>query len=100
VQTRKDKKQAKEKNVNKTKKLTSAKNTQEKPTDTNLDEKEEMCCVCNQKDPPGKMDESDIEWVACGGCLKWCNTFCCGMTQSNITEKQWLCLKCSDTWAQ
>jgi len=58
-------------------------------------EPEVLCLMCDEIDPPD-YSNSDVHWVCCDGCFKWCHTFCCGT--SNITEESWLCIQCCTNW--
>ena len=56
-----------------------AKNTSDMPSNVDY-----LCLLCDESDPPDVNSNSDVGWVACDGCFKWCHTFCCGTEQSHI----------------
>lgn len=56
-------------------------------------EPEVLCLMCSSVDPPDH-SSSDVDWVCCDGCFKWCHTFCCGSLASELSEDSWLCFSC------
>ena len=58
------------------------------------DEDNEICMVCNLKDPTSENvnEQSMVPWIQCDGCLRWCHIECVGL--EGCLPDVWMCLGC------
>lgn len=58
----------------------------------------DICHVCNLKEPPGlKTSDENVSWICCDGCLTWNHMVCVGVVATQEYE-QWLCPNCVECW--
>ena len=60
--------------------------------ETDIDEVNELCSICNNDHPPGKARK--IKWIDCDVCNKWAHEVCVfDISWQNIRTSSWLCDK-------
>lgn len=58
------------------------------------DENNELCMVCQLRDPASDNEQGTVSWIQCDGCLHWYHVDCVGLIEGCLPE-MWMCLECN-----